>query len=145
MFGSDGGELSTVLHEIRFDKTLSAVQYEGALPPNQVLDMLKRSDLLVLPSENEPFPMIVLEALSVGTPVLIMPSCGLASLVKTQYPEMIVPEENDVALISAFTSAYKRTLTTRDRESIRNFCMDTFSIEKVVDVLEFNYQTILDR
>lgn len=145
MFGSDGGELSAVLHEIRFDKALSAVQYEGALPPNQVLEVLKLSDLLVLPSENEPFPMIVLEALSVGTPVLIMPSCGLTSLIKTQYPEMVVPEESDVALISAFTRVYNRTLTTLDRGSIRNFCMDVFSIEKVVDVLEFNYQTILDR
>ena len=87
--------------------------------------------------------MIVLEALSVGTPVLIMPSCGLAPLLKVNYPRMVVGEENDAALILAFTSVYNRTLTTQDRDEIRNFCKDTFGIEKVADALDFNYRAIL--
>ena len=143
IFGPDGGELASLEDEINSDPYLSALKYKGALPPSDVLEMLRGADLLVLPSEKEPFPMIVLEALSVGTPVLIMPSCGLAPLLKVNYPRMVVGEENDAALILAFTSVYNRTLTTQDRDAIRNFCKDTFSIEKVADALDFNYRAIL--
>ena len=143
IFGPDGGELASLEDEINSDPYLSALKYKGALPPSDVLEMLRGADLLVLPSEKEPFPMIVLEALSVGTPVLIMPSCGLAPLLKVHYPRMVVGEENDAALILAFTSVYNRTLTTQDRDEIRNFCKDTFGIEKVADALDFNYRAIL--
>ena len=143
IFGPDGGELASLEDEINSDPYLSALKYKGALPPSDVLEMLRGADLLVLPSEKEPFPMIVLEALSVGTPVLIMPSCGLAPLLKINYPRMVVGEENDASLILAFTSVYNRRLTTQDRDEIRNFCKDTFSIKKVADVLDYNYRAIL--
>jgi glycosyltransferase involved in cell wall biosynthesis len=145
IFGPDGGELSSIESEIKSDRYLSALSYKGALPPTDVREMLRKSDLLVLPSENEPFPMIVLEALSVGTPVLIMPSCGLASLLKVNYPSMVADEDNDAALITAFRSLYNKRTSVEARDEIRNFCRDTFSIDKVTSILEFNYRSVMSR
>jgi glycosyltransferase involved in cell wall biosynthesis len=143
IFGPDGGELSQIQHEIKSDQDLSALKYGGALAPSDVHEMLMESDLLVLPSENEPFPMIVLEALSVGTPVLIMPSCGLASQLKINYPCMVAGEDNDAGLITAFIGVYKKITTLEARDDIRNFCRDIFSIDKVTSILEFNYRSVM--
>jgi glycosyltransferase involved in cell wall biosynthesis len=145
IFGPDGGELSGIQNEIKSDRFLSALKYMGALPPSDVHEMLKGGDLLVLPSENEPFPMIVLEALSVGTPVLIMPSCGLAPLIQVNYPSMVSSDDTDAALMAAFTNVYNKTITAETRNEIRNFCRATFSINKVTDILESNYQTVMRR
>jgi len=145
IFGPDGGELSSIESEIKSDRYLSALKYKGALPPSDVREMLGESDLLVLPSENEPFPMIVLEALSVGTPVLIMPSCGLASLLKVDYPNMVAFEDNDAALLTAFKSVYDKRTSVESRKEIRNFCRDTFSIDKVTSILEFCYRSVASR
>ena len=48
----------------------------GAIPPELVGDTLQKIDLLVLPSKYDPYPMIVLESLVHGTPVLISNVCG---------------------------------------------------------------------
>jgi glycosyltransferase involved in cell wall biosynthesis len=45
-------------------------------------DILKIHDLLILPSHNENFGNVVIESLSVGTPVLISENVGLADYVK---------------------------------------------------------------
>jgi glycosyltransferase involved in cell wall biosynthesis len=46
-----------------------------------VIGLLSRAAVHVLPSVNEPFPMTVLEAMSVGTPVVVTNECGLADIV----------------------------------------------------------------
>lgn len=145
IFGPDGGELSEITQEIQSDIDLSSVLYEGALPPSQVLGMLRTCDLLVLPSENEPFPMVVLEALSVGTPVLIMPSCGLSSFLRDVYPDMVVSEESEEALISAFTRIFKDLPKFEDRCGIRSFCKEIFDIDKVTSELEIYYFALVNR
>ena len=44
---------------------------------------MSQAGVYVLPSIDEPYGMSVLEAMSVGLPVVITESCGLASLVRT--------------------------------------------------------------
>ncbi|WP_030774890.1 MULTISPECIES: glycosyltransferase, partial [unclassified Streptomyces] len=50
----------------------------GALSGTEVLAELRRAHVYVLPSVDEPFPMSVLEALSVGVPSVVTHSNGLA-------------------------------------------------------------------
>jgi glycosyltransferase involved in cell wall biosynthesis len=47
------------------------VEWKGALPTDEVIDVLGRYDLLVLPSKNESFGYVIVEALGAGCPVLI--------------------------------------------------------------------------
>ena len=48
-----------------------SVHYYGAVFPSEVPSVLASADLFVLPSRGENFGHVILEALSVGTPVLI--------------------------------------------------------------------------
>jgi glycosyltransferase involved in cell wall biosynthesis len=96
--GADEGELSTVQQLIRNLNLSSVVSYLGPLPHAQLLEQFRRAALYVLPSVDEPYPMTVLEAMSLGTPVIISTSCGLASDVRRTNAGMVVdPTVTEVA------------------------------------------------
>jgi glycosyltransferase involved in cell wall biosynthesis len=76
--GADEGELAAVLSKIEELKVSENVEYLGSQDHAGVIELLNQSCILVLPSVNEPFPMIVLEAISCAIPVVITQTCGLA-------------------------------------------------------------------
>ncbi|OBF16539.1 glycosyl transferase family 1 [Mycobacterium sp. ACS4331] len=59
------------------------VNWEGPVAAGQGPTRMARASVYVLPSLGpEPFPMAVLEAMSVGLPVVVTDQCGLAGLVR---------------------------------------------------------------
>ncbi|MBY7894051.1 glycosyltransferase [Vibrio fluvialis] len=54
----------------------SLVTFLGHLPNSQVLDVIKKSDLLVLPSISEPWGLVVDEAIALGVPCLLSECVG---------------------------------------------------------------------
>lgn len=83
LVGPDEGLGEAVRREVDAVGDAGRLRWEGALPPDRTLERLRDADLFVLPSVDEPYPMSVLEALSVGLPVVITDSCGLADAVRT--------------------------------------------------------------
>jgi len=57
----------------------------------EVLEVMKQSDVLVLPSLSEAFGLVVTEALSCGVPVIITPNVGAGDLVADGREGFIVP------------------------------------------------------
>ncbi|MDF3302696.1 glycosyltransferase [Streptomyces tropicalis] len=76
--GADEGELDGALKLAASLGVAGSVEYLGALAPDAVADELRRAHVHVLPSVDEPFPMSVLEALSLGVPSVVTPTNGLA-------------------------------------------------------------------
>lgn len=59
------------------------INWEGAVPGGDGPARMRRASVYVLPSVSpEPYPMTVLEAMSVGVPVVITEQCGLAETVR---------------------------------------------------------------
>ncbi|WP_455835210.1 glycosyltransferase [Pseudarthrobacter siccitolerans] len=81
LVGPDEGEAKSVVAAIEAAGHEDSIQWEGPLSPDQTLERLKQAAVYVLPSVNEPFPMSVLEAMSVALPVVVSRSCGLAPAV----------------------------------------------------------------
>jgi glycosyltransferase involved in cell wall biosynthesis len=59
------------------------------------MERLSQTDIYVLPSVQEPFPMSVLEAMSLGKPVIITSSCGLADAVRSHDAGLVVGESDE--------------------------------------------------
>lgn len=76
--GPDEGDLAELQRRIAAWEHGQRIRYEGAVPPGAGRDRMARADVYVLPSFSEPFPMSVLEALSVGTPTVISETCHIA-------------------------------------------------------------------
>ncbi|WP_247828496.1 glycosyltransferase [Arthrobacter antioxidans] len=83
LVGPDEGEGRAVQRAIRNANLGDTILWEGALSPSATLTRMSRCDLYVLPSVDEPFGMSVVEALSLGLPVVVGESCGLAEQVRT--------------------------------------------------------------
>lgn len=91
LIGPDEGEGPAVGRAV--DAAAAAgvpIAYEGALAPDATLDRLRRASVYVLPSVDEPYPMSVLEALSVARPVVVTDTCGLAGFVTAHDAGLVV-------------------------------------------------------
>src|SRR5205823_5016921 len=58
------------------------VHYVGRVDGARKESLLRRAALLVLPSYSENFGNVVLEAMAVGTPVIVTPEVGLAAAIE---------------------------------------------------------------
>lgn len=59
----------------------SKIEWVGWLDGEEKFDFLSEIDVLALPSHNENFAIVIIEALSVGTPVVISKNVGLSKYV----------------------------------------------------------------
>jgi glycosyltransferase involved in cell wall biosynthesis len=78
LVGPDAGEGAAVLAAIGDEPRIS---WEGPVDPQEAPLRMARASAYVLPAEREPYPMSVLEAMSVGLPVVVCRDCGLAPVV----------------------------------------------------------------
>lgn len=77
----DGPEKSEMLTFIQKNKLTRSVQLVGALSSLEICDLLRDSYALLLPSYREGTPASVLEAMSVGRPIVATRVGGLENLV----------------------------------------------------------------
>ena len=77
------------------------VHFLGALPRLRVLELFHAADASVLSSSWENFPHTVVEALSVGTPVLATRIGGVAEVVRDGENGLLVPSGDVAALADA--------------------------------------------
>ncbi|MEU8626342.1 glycosyltransferase [Streptomyces sp. NPDC048669] len=75
--GPDTGALAGTLRLARELGVLDSLDHVGPLGHEEVLAAGRQADVYVLPSIEEPLGVSVLEAMSVGTPVVITRTCGL--------------------------------------------------------------------
>ena len=90
--GPDEGELASLKALLATCPEISNVRIEPAVAPGEVLERIAQASVFVLPSVNEPFPMAVLEAMSLGLPVVITESCGLAEYVRDNGAGLVIGE-----------------------------------------------------
>ena len=83
--------------------------------------------------------MVVLESLAVGTPVLVMPSCGFAETLSNFEEDYVAKSENLAGLEESFASHIDGKDAPKSREEIREFCSKTFGIAMVTDELVATY------
>ncbi len=84
--------------------------------------------------------MIVLEALSTGTPVLIMPSCGLAESIREFDETFVATSETIQGLMESFERQLDSNFNTKSAASIINYCKANHSIEAIAQELLLTYE-----
>lgn len=69
---------------------LEGVTFAGQLPHETTLDRIAAADVLVLPSESEGLPRVILEAFDLGTPVVATPVGDVEKLLEDGYNGFLV-------------------------------------------------------
>jgi glycosyltransferase involved in cell wall biosynthesis len=120
LVGPDEGEGAAVRAALKGD---SRISWEGALAPAAIPRRMAAASVYVLPSVREPYPMSVLEAMSVGLPVVVTDDCGLAPLIDRTHCG-VVTDPDARALAAAVESiladrSLARAMGGRARETVR--------------------------
>ena len=71
------------------------ISIHGPITGNEKFKELTHSDCLILPSWNEGQPMILLEAMSVGTPIISTRVGMIQELLGNDYPYLTTPRDKD--------------------------------------------------
>jgi glycosyltransferase involved in cell wall biosynthesis len=140
LVGPDEGEGKEVEALISGSGVEEQITWVGSLQPAQTLDRMMESTLYVLPSVDEPFPMSVLEALSIGLPVIITDSCGLATYVRDADAGLVV-DANLESLTNAIESLLRNpTRAVEMGANGRDLVLSSFSMDTVASILMGHYR-----
>jgi glycosyltransferase involved in cell wall biosynthesis len=78
------------------------VSFRGSLPPAAVADLHRTHDALVHPTFHDPFPLVVVEALASGLPVVTTRRCGACEVVADGDSALLLDDpRDDGALLDA--------------------------------------------
>ncbi|HZW56301.1 MAG TPA: glycosyltransferase family 4 protein [Nitrososphaerales archaeon] len=66
------------------------IHFTGFLPDEEVADLLRSADVMVIPSVYEPFGVVALEAMVAGVPVVASDVDGLGEIIKHEHNGILV-------------------------------------------------------
>lgn len=118
--GPDQGEAAAVRALIVASRYADRFEFVGELPGAGVQEMMSACTAYVLPALSEPYPMTVLEAAALGTPVILTAQCGLAPLMDRNEASVVVepsvPAVRDAMLRLARDPAARRRIGENARQ-----------------------------
>ncbi|MGW3655662.1 glycosyltransferase [Streptomyces sp. NPDC005151] len=131
--GPDEGELAAARRRIDELGLVGKVSCPGPLTKARMAEELRRAHVYVLPSVDEPFPMSVLEAMAVGTPVVVTDSNGLARDVDRSGAGRVVtgPDGIAPAVLDLLEPSVRRSASA----AARKLTAGTFSMDAVLGAL----------
>ncbi|MGW7468397.1 glycosyltransferase family 4 protein [Streptomyces xantholiticus] len=133
----DGPERSR-LERAAADPALGGrMQVVGPVPNHDLPELYAAGDCLVMPSYEEGFPRVLLEAMATGTPVVTTDAGGSADVVGADYPYVTPVGDLDALIrharaVELLTPEERRVLGQRMRERARR----EFSPQRAAAMLE---------
>jgi glycosyltransferase involved in cell wall biosynthesis len=118
------------------------VRFHGAVSKTVLAGMMRVSDFLVLPSRWETLSCVLIEAMTVGLPVVATRAGGPADLVDPTLGYLVEP--NDVQGLTQALDSMLDSYASFDAKQIRDKAAG-FSLESVGDALAETYRECLTR
>lgn len=101
----DGPELGKIKNYIHENKLDSLITLNGFI--TNPIDFLIRSNILIMPSLKEGLPMTLIEAASVGLPIIANDVGAISNLLKNNFNGQLVAESNEINWHEALNIAIK--------------------------------------
>jgi glycosyltransferase involved in cell wall biosynthesis len=101
VIAGDGPDRETLEQYAQSAGIADRVRFLGALPRRRIVELFRAADASILSSSWENFPHTIVEALSVGTPVLAMEAGGVGEVVQDGVNGLLVPAGDEAALATA--------------------------------------------
>lgn len=110
---------------------------------SDVRPWIAAADILVLPSYREGFPNVVLEACSMGVPVIVTDINGSNEIIKDGYNGVIIPAADTGALYEAMTGFVKEKIKFVSKLEIRNSVANRYEQTFVRSCLKDFYRSVI--
>jgi len=134
------GEYETLARKLSVQ---SNTRFIGWITREKVLDYVKNSHMLIVPSVKENFPRITLEAMGAGIPVIASSVGGIPEQITDGVDGVIIPPENPQKLANAILSLFSKPEKMMDmsREGVKTAA--TFTIKRKIESFEGLYRRII--
>ena len=140
--GPDDGFLSTLKRQIEDLKIGDKILLTGLIPEKDKSGAYVDSDVYVLPSVYETFPVTVLEACACGTSVIVTDRCGIANIINNNVGHVVEYNKDQLqdAIFKILTNVELRRYFG---EGGKKLVREKFSWDIVVEQLEKIYGDII--
>lgn len=131
--GSDEGYLRKLIEQIHASE-MQSVGRIRIIPHIDDLTAFYRSiDVLVLPSrDNDPFGLVVAEAMASGTPVIVTDQCGIAGYLRDGHDSILCRANSERALMEVVLRSMNESLRARLSENGRITAERVFSMDSMI-------------
>ena len=119
------------------------VTFTGLLGVADKLSALTDSQLLVVPSRREGFPLAVLESLAARTPVILTSACELGDWIQQQPGLISFRSEDSEDLAQKIRATLSRLPGREVMIDGSNFVMNKFSLDALADRAELLYRSLV--
>ncbi|MFF2960134.1 glycosyltransferase [Streptomyces sp. NPDC057963] len=149
--GPDTGALPATLELARRLGVRDSLDHVGPLGREEVLAAGRQADVYVLPSIEEPLGVSVLEAMSVGTPVVITRTCGLGPDVARAGAGRVIDSRvgedgmNALKVARAVLELLDPEANARAGKAAWDLVNEDFTIETVTRTLRRTYEDVVRR
>lgn len=135
--GPEREKLENLIEEMKIKNNVTMLGFKENIAP-----LLRKIDVYIHPSVNEPFGIAILEAMAAGKCVIASSVEGVPEIITEGENGLLVPATDVESLAQAISTALDNlSQTKRMGQSGRKKVEDTFSIEKTVE----NYQNLYSR
>lgn len=130
---------------------MDSLDHVGPLDHEEVLEAGRQADVYVLPSIEEPLGVSVLEAMSVGTPVIITRTCGLGPDVAAAGAGRVIDSRvgedgrNALKVAAAIVDLLGPEANDRAGQAAWDLVNADFTIEVVTRTLRRTYEDVVRR
>jgi len=122
------------------------ITYLGRVGQAQLIKCYQKASIFVLPSLYEPFGVVILEALSCGTPVVATYAGGIPEIIKNGENGVLVPRNDPQGLAKAIQQLLdNKDMMVRFSEIGRKWVVKNFSLEVMAKKLSEIYEEMFLR
>jgi len=142
--GPDQGELESVHRLIDASGFRDRFDLPGELTEPQVLEALSHATAVVLPARHEPYPMVIIKAAAVGTPIILTSECGLAAPLQKAGAAVVAAPTARAFQTAMATVAASQDLRLRLSARARELHLGLWSAESLAESLLGLYAEAID-
>lgn len=117
------------------------IYYVGFVDGQTKRALLSNATLLVLPSYSENFGNVVLEAMAVGTPVVVTPEVGAASIVSETHSGIVV-DGDPILLARALADLTSNVQSRQEMGSNARAAARSFGWDAIAERFELQYRLL---
>lgn len=135
----DGPYKGQLIKEIKENNLENHIEIIGAVPNEKIIDYYSQADIFIMPSMEEGFPRVLLEAMAMGVPY-VASDVGAVREISCEIAQRFLIKSGDVELFAhkiesllSETDTYK-TFQKEELEKVKEYSMDNV-INKFVDIL----------